>query len=219
MNQLRPGMTVLGADPNGNLVRDAVLGWLHYEPDATGPVLVISTASGKRLRLTRQHLVYRQRQDALAAKGGSMASIEDRSCNKGDRRAEAPTTVALEAVYAERVQVGDVLLDALSGKPDQVISIETVSDAAGLYAPLTRSGRLVVDGLLVSCYGTYPSHAVSHAVLWPARVDVLRRHWGGVFGAQGMLGIMPYAAHLYRLWTGMDQIARGIRAGMVAAAC
>ncbi|KAF6000957.1 hypothetical protein F1559_003577 [Cyanidiococcus yangmingshanensis] len=213
MSQIRPGMKVMGADQHGRLVPDTVLSWLHYEPSAVGEVLVIATVSGKRLRLTRHHLVYRLQQQQQQQK--------DRYKNHDRQRHQSGTDLgsAFEAVYAERVRVGDGLYDAVSRSLDRVVSIESTQTLHGLYAPLTRTGRLVVDGLLVSCYGTYPSHAVSHAVLWPARVDTLRGRWASLLGVHHTQGIMPYAAHLYGLWTSIDRMSHGIKAGMIAAAC
>ncbi|KAF6001612.1 hypothetical protein F1559_000026 [Cyanidiococcus yangmingshanensis] len=213
MRGIRPGMQVMGADQHGRLVPDTVLSWLHYEPSAVGEVLVIATASGKRLRLTRHHLVYRLQQQQQQQK--------DRYMNENwyQRRPGTELGSAFEAVYAERVRVDDALYDAVSRSLDRVVSIESAQTLHGLYAPLTRTGRLVVDGLLVSCYGTYPSHAVSHAVLWPARVDTLRGRWASLLGIHHTQGIMPYAAHLYGLWTSIDRMSHGIKAGMIAAAC
>ncbi|KAK4532788.1 hypothetical protein CCYA_CCYA14G3645 [Cyanidiococcus yangmingshanensis] len=213
MSEIRPGMSVMGADQHGRLVPDTVLSRLHDEPSAVGEVLVIATASGKRLRLTRHHLVYRL--------GQQQHQQNDQFRNHDRQRHQSGLDLggAFEAVYAERVRVGDALYDAVSRSLDRVVSIESAQTLHGLYAPLTRTGRLVVDGLLVSCYGTYPSHAVSHAVLWPARVDTLRGRWASMLGVHHTHGIMPYAAHLYGLWTSIDRVSHGIKVGMIAAAC
>ncbi|KAK4530284.1 hypothetical protein CCYA_CCYA03G1141 [Cyanidiococcus yangmingshanensis] len=213
MSEIRPGMKVMGADQHGRLVPDTVLSWLHYEPSAVGEVLVIATASGKRLRLTRHHLVYRL--------GQQQHQQNDQYKNHDRQRHQSGLDLggAFEAVYAERVRVGDALYDAVSRSLDRVVSIESAQTLHGLYAPLTRTGRLVVDGLLVSCYGTYPSHAVSHAVLFPARVDTLRGRWASLLGVHHTQGMMPYAAHLYGLWTSIDRLSHGIKVGMIAAAC
>ena len=38
----------------------------------------------------------------------------------------------------------------------------------GAFVPLTRSGTLLVDNVLTSCYASFP-HGISHAVMAPLR--------------------------------------------------
>ena len=40
-------------------------------------------------------------------------------------------------------------------------------------APLTRSGTIVVNGLMVSCYATISYHGLAHAVFLPYRVNLV----------------------------------------------
>eukprot|EP00166_Cyanidium_caldarium_P003290 ctg_3202.g548 len=59
---------------------------------------------------------------------------------------------------------------------------------------------MMVDGVVVSCYGSFPSHTVAHWSLAPARVTVMRRLFRGAFGPSGSHGIMGYAKALYHVW-------------------
>jgi len=69
-------------------------------------------------------------------------------------------------VFAEELHVGDLLLTA-SGFSE----IESIERAVskGVFAPITHSGTLLVDGALASCYAHCPSHSVAHAVMAPWR--------------------------------------------------
>jgi N-acetylneuraminic acid mutarotase len=221
MSELRPGMVVIGVNGRGQLVEDTVLGWLHNEPGAVVEILAIKTLSGKQLRLTRQHLVYRMHEHSRVLDGSIITIATGHLRNQQQRihKSLELETSAIEAAFAEDIRIGDALLDVASDLPDPVVAIDTLVTRDGLYAPLTRSGRLVVDGILVSCYGTYPSHVVAHAVLWPARVGALRTIWGSMLGTDSTVGIMPYAEGLYRMWTIAARILKEARVSVVAAAC
>jgi hypothetical protein len=224
ISELRSGMAVMGVNGRGQLVEDSVLGWLHNEPGATAEILAIKTRSGKQLRLTRQHLVYRMIEhsrdfDSMMTAFSCISQKQQQQQQKHIRQSLELGTTALVAVFAEDIRVGDALLDVAAQLPDPVVAIETLVTHNGLYAPLTRSGRLVVDGVLVSCYGTYASHAVAHAVLWPARVDALRKVWGSGLGTEGIVGIMPYAERLYHIWTSAARVLTEARVSVISAAC
>ena len=69
----------------------------------------------------------------------------------------------MESVYAGQLQEGDRLVK-MKAKGVELIGEEVVSLErkleSGFWAPLTRSGTLLVDGFLMSCYASYP-HKVS----------------------------------------------------------
>jgi hypothetical protein len=92
------------------------------------------------------------------AKGQGMYTFLEISTNVGLKlrlskthfipvKAKNDTTSAL--VAARNVEVGDFL--ECRGQPCQVTDIAQVTDK-GLYAPHTVSGKLIVDGVSVSCY-------------------------------------------------------------------
>ena len=64
-------------------------------------------------------------------------------------------------MYAGDLVPGDILLhwDGLQMEEMEITEIKT-SQESGFWAPLTRSGTLLVDGFLMSCYASYP-HRVS----------------------------------------------------------
>ena len=85
------------------------------------------------------------------------------------------------AVAASNLRVGDFLLGE-SGSKDRIESIDIVQDA-GLFAPFTPSGKLLVNGILVSSYASLvdqnalgigwtnlDQHWLSHGALFPRRL-------------------------------------------------
>ncbi|CAF0736866.1 unnamed protein product [Rotaria sordida] len=79
--------------------------------------------------------------------------------------------VQVKYLFASQVQIGDYLYlvedDYLSAIQARVTSIKNVQlfDA---YAPLTLEGTLVVNDVVVSCYGTYV-HSFVHLIMAPRR--------------------------------------------------
>lgn len=59
-------------------------------------------------------------------------------------------------------------IDAGGARPQPVTS-KRVRRLPGVYAPLTRAGTIVVDGVRASCYAHVPSHALAHAAMAPLR--------------------------------------------------
>lgn len=98
----------------------------------------------------------------------------------GELRASANHLVFVEGSapkLASELQAGDRVL-AFNGRSEEarmVLSVRTASSEAGMVAPLTMSGSIVVDGVVASAYATHsPSafvpHCVLHALFFPARM-------------------------------------------------
>ena len=71
------------------------------------------------------------------------------------------STGSIESVYASQLVEGDRLVrPKMEGKHDldDVLAIQTVSGEIGYWAPLTQDGTLLVNGLLVSSYASFPHH-------------------------------------------------------------
>lgn len=69
--------------------------------------------------------------------------------------------------FADEVKTGDFIL--ANGTEIRVTTVMTVNDS-GMYAPMTRDGTMVVNGVYVSCYADWRSHEVSHLVMAPVRL-------------------------------------------------
>ena len=50
----------------------------------------------------------------------------------------------------------------------------------GAYSPLTAEGNLMVDGVLASCYASFPDHDMAHFTMAPMRWFPELMHW--IFG-------------------------------------
>jgi len=90
---------------------------------------------------------------------------------------------------ADAVAVGDVLIGG-DGRPLTVTAVDRVV-AAGLFNPHTLDGRLVVDGVAVSCYTRAVEPAVAAALLAPARWVYRVARAAGLVGSPGRRGGTP----------------------------
>ena len=117
------------------------LGWLHREANFFANFLKISTNSSS-IVLTGNHLIFR-------------TSVADG---------------ALESVFADQIEEGDKLVSWKGSKmtEEAVVAVEPAVEK-GTWAPLTMEGTLLVDGLLASCYASFP-HAVSDLALAPVKM-------------------------------------------------
>lgn len=144
MADIRLGDRVLAQAANGDAVYSEVLLFLDRSRAEVRTYVTITTESGAALTLTEAHLV------EVVEAGG--------------------------ATFAGNVEPGHHLLvalnDAGSGErilaPERVISV-AVSRRRGVYAPLTYTGNLVVDGVLASSYAVIDRQWIAHAAFAPVR--------------------------------------------------
>jgi len=84
-----------------------------------------------------------------------------------------------EYKFADRSKIGDFLTTS-DNKPAKITDISTFYDV-GVYAPITNSGELFVNGFRVSCYAYYESHEVAHylmkPLLWLSSLSENGIHW------------------------------------------
>ena len=78
-------------------------------------------------------------------------------------------------LQAARLRPGDSIFSLRSDsnattEEAQVIKMIRKVKRNDAYAPLTESGTLVVDGMIVSCYAQYEHHSLIHAVMYPFRM-------------------------------------------------
>lgn len=144
MSNVAVGDTVRVVTPEGRVEWSQVCGWLHREPAQAAAYQRISTTH-RKLLVSATHLV-------ATVKNG-----------------------AVEYVPAGEVQAGHTLLEcdtnpAAAGTVwgNKVVRVETVQ-AQGVYAPLTVSGTIAVDGVAASCYADTRSHKAAHASMKPMR--------------------------------------------------
>lgn len=119
-----------------------VILFLDYNPTEKRQFLSIKLASGRTLTLTPTHLV-------LLGHAKNVRTI-----------------------FAESIKVGDVLLVSDPNNniiEDSVVQINGVI-RTGVYAPLTETGTVVVNDVVVSCYATVDSQSLADWAFLPLRL-------------------------------------------------
>lgn len=81
----------------------------------------------------------------------------------------------LRYLQATRLRPGNSLFSIQfnsnsSMKEINVIRIDRNVKRTDAYAPLTESGTLVIDGIVVSCYAQYEYHSLIHLFMFPIRL-------------------------------------------------
>eukprot|EP00929_Paragymnodinium_shiwhaense_P078228 TRINITY_DN4050_c0_g1_i8.p1 TRINITY_DN4050_c0_g1~~TRINITY_DN4050_c0_g1_i8.p1 ORF type:complete len:260 (-),score=31.13 TRINITY_DN4050_c0_g1_i8:386-1165(-) len=141
------GQFVLVQDANGDLRYEAVLGFIHALPDEQS-TYISAIYSGGELRVSDGHLVF----------------TADPDGTKSEKK-------------ASELVAGDYLGGVVEGEENaslQLLAVTRSVGQTGMFAPLTPSGKLVVDGAVVSSYASAPrasrvSHCAMHSSMFAAR--------------------------------------------------
>ncbi|KAM9485858.1 LOW QUALITY PROTEIN: indian hedgehog signaling molecule a [Salvelinus alpinus] len=174
VQDLQPGDRVLassGADGSrsgGDLVYSEFFTFLDHEPAARKQFYVLGTETGANLTLTAAHLVF----------------VTDGNCSVG----KSAKGAVMRTMYASDVRPGQCVLTAgrnqgPQGNLSQVIWVHIQMDT-GAFAPLTRHGSLVVDGVLASCYAAMDQHHLAHWAFGPRLLYSWTR-WTGTGASLG----------------------------------
>ena len=145
MSQVQVGDMIQSLDSQGKSVFSEVLMFMDREPEETMRFISLMGDDGSVITLTPSHLVYRG----------------DKDCGSLD---------CMEPTYAGNVELGDTMLVTRDNN-GHVVTVTQVSVGKhrGVYAPLTRAGNVVVDGVLASCYAVIDSQNIAHAAFAPVR--------------------------------------------------
>ncbi|XP_041834762.1 indian hedgehog B protein-like [Melanotaenia boesemani] len=179
MEDLRPGDRVLAASGSdgGELVFSEVLTFLDRDLTTHRLFYTLQTEAGAQLSLTTSHLVF----------------VSEGNCSEG----AVPARHTFRTVYAGSARPGQCVLVSV-GKVGRLSRISRVSMRMrrGVFAPLTRQGTVVVDGVVASCYAVVDQHWLAHWAFAPLR---LMHSWTGSTGGCSD-GIHWYSQLL--LWLG-----------------
>lgn len=151
LSRLSVGDTVLSFDDSSATLRhDRIIAFLHSAETGNGNTTFVqfSVAGGTTIMLTRDHLIY---------------VSSNNNASAGDIRPR----------FAGQVVRGDYILTAdgnASVVRREVVGVDAVYFDAGLYAPLTSSGNIVIDDVIASCYAAVKSHRLAHLAMAPLRV-------------------------------------------------
>lgn len=153
VKDLRPGDRVLAADHQGRLLYSDFLTFLDRDEGAKKVFYVIETREPReRLLLTAAHLLF-------------VAPHND-----------SGPTPRPSALFASRVRPGQrVYVVAERGGdrrllPAAVHSVTLREEAAGVYAPLTAHGTILINRVLASCYAVIEEHSWAHRAFAPFRL-------------------------------------------------
>ncbi|XP_059417610.1 indian hedgehog B protein-like [Carassius carassius] len=180
MDSLHPGEKVLASsesDGSGLLIYSEVIAFLDRDPFAEKQFYAIETDSGAKLSLTAAHLLF----------------VSEGNCSGPVANAE------LKSVFASDVLPGQCVVSTRGaeqqGHLSRVSRIQIQEDK-GVFAPLTRHGTVVVNGIVSSCYAAVYQNWLAHWAFGPLRV---LSSWGGTVGHQAV-GIHWYSSLLH--WVG-----------------
>lgn len=145
MEDLRVGDTVRVMTTDGRLTWSQVCGWAHRDQQASAPYLRLTT-SHRQLVVSGDHLV-------ATIAGSSISFVPAKTIQPGHTLVECDNSTAegSAGVWGNRV-----------------VSVDAVH-AQGVFAPLTLTGTVVVDGVAASCYAATKSHTLAHAAMKPVR--------------------------------------------------
>lgn len=178
---------------DGQIVYEPILAFIHVVVGTSLPFVTVKHDQGS-FRASSTHIVFVSLDDSGMSWSSKLV---------GDLR------------VGEKVYAAGSAVDTLHAQPSEVRDIRHGSTTSGMFAPLTSSGTIVVDGVVASNYAS-PSeqkqlpHWLAHAFFSPVRLYhrlglgcILRRLWPGdttehAAGSQSE-GLHPY---LRVMWQG-----------------
>ncbi|CAF3828888.1 unnamed protein product [Rotaria sp. Silwood1] len=143
LRNLRSGDKVYSVDKQGKLVKDEIIMMLHGGPKVEAPFYTLTTSSNRTISLTGYHLIMKY----------------------------SPQEKRSQMVAANELKTGDYLLmsDKQQTEPVSIISIELLYKT-GIYTPMTYTGTLLINDIVVSCYVKYfNKYNELHTLLYPFR--------------------------------------------------
>ena len=159
MSELKTGDSVLAMNEDGSKVFSPVILHVQQFPDWIAEFLVIRTEMGYNLTITPNHLIYTRRGNEYNLHLSEISSFR--------------------AVFASKVRKGDYVLVHVGNTgitKDRVVDVAAVS-LAGIYAPVTEQGNIIVESILASCYADFENHKLVHLAFAPLRWFHLGRKW------------------------------------------
>ena len=135
MHSLKIGEKVQVA-AKGNICLEPVITFIHREQEKLQEFLSITTTKNNNLKITEDHLLF----------------VEKNGLS--------------QAIPARDVQIGDTVYVKQNGlmKTATVQGISTVHEK-GVYAPVTRSGTILINDVDTSCYFDVLSHKLSQRAM------------------------------------------------------
>nr|APD15682.1 hedgehog [Gymnomenia pellucida] len=199
MSDLRVGDHVMTIAEDGTQTYTEVIAFMDKRDRVTSPFITITTENGATIRLTESHHIYTYR-SGTDRHNDTLYSAERNFFDSSRTQVVFARDIVIgDMLYVtdsqrsnviyndhdfthERSGVGYVHTDNIDMyrydeessnndivKVRRVVSIDR-SRGRGIYAPLTVSGTLLVDGVLVSCYALVSHDDIPHKAMAPYRV-------------------------------------------------
>lgn len=145
VKHLQIGDQVLAHSADKGVHVSAIIGELHNDNETSVKIVEIETSSGRKIPVTPMH------------------SLFVRQCLSDDR--SWPTKAAFE------VSVGDCLPRYYSegDVAEEAVTNIRIFDARGIRQPVTETGTIIVDDVVISCYDLVVSQDATHLALFPYR--------------------------------------------------
>ena len=181
MADLSVGQRVLTIHHDGSLHYDDVIAFMHRQPQLMTSFSVITTVDGYQLVATDDHLVF---------------TSADQSASFSDG---APPTF-MSHLHSGNDSVYVTTPDSKHLAVSMVMSVTKVTER-GVFAPLTSSGTIVVDGVAASCYALVSSHRVAQLAMAPLRLAARTCSWWNCYDdtLSPVDGVHWYAQFMRRL--------------------
>ena len=176
MDELRSGDEVWAVDSTGKIIRDEILTFMDIQSDQVDGVTLkrmfvsIKTETGKTIRMTRNHMIF---------KGKSTSRIKSNFSNTFEQMQSPIASFAAKIKSGETLFFVDFPLQPHSAILRQAVvtDVQFVTSTSGAFAPLTKTGTIVVDNVVASCYAVVESHKMAHAATAPIRYFYSTKRW------------------------------------------
>ncbi|KRT83295.1 hypothetical protein AMK59_3366, partial [Oryctes borbonicus] len=149
LQDLQVGEKILSLDLNTQqFIYSEVILFLDWDPSQRRDFLKFELRSGRTLTVTPSHLIFQIANDNTS-----------------------------RTIYAAKLSVGDRVLVRDSSRliEDAIVKVQQVAKT-GVFAPLTMTGTVVVDGVLASCYATIDSQSIAHWAFTPIKLMLNFNH-------------------------------------------
>jgi len=146
VNTLVPGDEVLAYSADRGIHKSPILGQLYTDNTTRVTILEIETSSGRKIPVTLEHSLF-VRECVSEARDWSPKAARD--VRVGD---------CLPRYYADD---GDVI--------EESVRNIRLFEARGIRQPVTETGTLIVDDVVISCYDRVVNQRATHMALLPYR--------------------------------------------------
>ncbi|CAK5041467.1 unnamed protein product [Meloidogyne enterolobii] len=130
--------------------------WIHRVPEQLSNFVQIKLLDGRILKITEKHFIY-------VYKGGNCENFKNKIINI------KKVFDIYSILFAKDVKIGDCLFTEIEGGNEQslliqpIISIKLIKEK-GIFAPLTTSGDIFVEGILASCFAVEQNSVLQKSI-------------------------------------------------------